>query len=148
MRVEGPEVHPSPAAAPLWKLPGCTSGAESRGRPTFPSLPGPEAVTAGPAPTPHPVPAMRQQITNFSVHQTAKVLAVLYGLMGLVFVPIFLVINTVSPDGEGIRPGLLILFPLLYAAFGYCFVAIGCAFYNFVAGRVGGIEVELNAESG
>jgi hypothetical protein len=91
---------------------------------------------------------MRQQIVNFSVHQTAKVLAVLYGLMGLIFVPIFLVVNLVSPDGEGISPGLLILFPLLYAAFGYVFVAIGCAIYNFVAGRVGGIEVTLDAEPG
>jgi len=30
----------------------------------------------------------------------------------------------------------------MYAVFGYIFVNIGCLLYNFIAARVGGIEVE------
>ncbi len=32
------------------------------------------------------------------------------------------------------------------AVAGFVFTAIGCAIYNFVAGYVGGIEVELESE--
>ena len=32
----------------------------------------------------------------------------------------------------------------VYGVIGFIFTAIGCAIYNFVAGLVGGIEVELD----
>lgn len=57
-----------------------------------------------------------QQIQRFGIGQTAKVAGVLYGLMGLVFVPIFFIAAMVAPKESG---------------------------FNLVAGWVGGIEVEL-----
>ena len=95
---------------------------------------------------------MRQQISRLSIHQTAKVLAILYGMMGLVFVPIFLAMSLMAPGGAegpfgmGMGLGFALIFPVMYAVFGYVFVAIGCLLYNLVAGWVGGIEVELRAE--
>jgi hypothetical protein len=90
---------------------------------------------------------MRQQISRLSVHQTAKVLAILYGMMGLLVIPFFLVLPMLAPgEAEGFGIGLALLFPLIYAVFGYVFVAIGCLLYNLVAGWVGGIEVEMRAE--
>lgn len=47
---------------------------------------------------------MRQQVTAFSVHQTAKVAAVLYAVMALLFVPIFYVIGMASGAGFGNLP--------------------------------------------
>ncbi len=87
---------------------------------------------------------MPQQIRKFGVLQTAKVIAVLYALMGLVFVPIFLVIAMFSPTKDGPGTGFALLMPVLYGVLGFVFTAIGCAIYNFVAGLVGGIEVELD----
>jgi len=84
-----------------------------------------------------------QRITKFSVVQTAKVLGVLYALMGLVFVPIFLVAGRMTPGGQAFGMGFALALPIIYGVMGFVFTAIGCALYNMVSGWVGGIEVEL-----
>jgi hypothetical protein len=84
-----------------------------------------------------------QQIRRFGVGQTAKVVAVLYALMGVVVLPIFLVASMISPRQAGFGAGFALALPILYGVLGFVFTAIGCAIYNFVAGLVGGIEVEL-----
>jgi hypothetical protein len=83
------------------------------------------------------------QIRRFGVGQTAKVVGALYALMGLVFVPIVLIASMVSPNKPGIGAGFALALPIIYGILGFIFTAIGCAIYNFVAGLVGGIEVEL-----
>lgn len=87
---------------------------------------------------------MSQRIRKFGVLQTAKVVAVLYALMGLVFVPVFLIVSMFSPNKDGIGTGFALVMPILYGVLGFVFTAIACAIYNFVAGLVGGIEVELD----
>jgi hypothetical protein len=86
---------------------------------------------------------MPQRIRKFGVLQTAKVVAVLYALMGLVLVPIFLIVSMFSPAKEGPGPVFALLMPILYGLLGFIFTAIACAIYNLVAGLVGGVEVEL-----
>jgi hypothetical protein len=86
---------------------------------------------------------MAQRIRRFGIGQTAKVVAALYTLMGLVFVPVFLVASMFSPDYAGLGTGFAIAMPIIYGVMGFIFTAIGCAIYNFVAGFVGGIEVDL-----
>jgi hypothetical protein len=88
---------------------------------------------------------MAQQIRRFGIGQTAKVVAVLYTLLGLVFVPVFLLAAMFSPRETGFGTGLAVALPILYGVMGFIFTAIACAIYNFVAGFVGGIEVELEA---
>jgi len=87
---------------------------------------------------------MPQQIRRFGVGQTAKVVGVLYGLMGLVFVPVVLIISMVSPAEAGFGPGFALALPIIYGVLGFIFTALGCVLYNFVAGLVGGVEVELD----
>lgn len=87
------------------------------------------------------------RIGRFGIAQTAKVLGVLYALMGLVFVPFLLIaaMFTPSESESSFGVGLAIMLPLLYGLVGFVFTAIGCALYNLVAGWVGGIEVELES---
>lgn len=84
------------------------------------------------------------QIRRFGVGQTAKVIGVLYALMGLIFVPFLLIVSMYSPSKPGIGPGFALLLPIIYGVLGFIFTALGCVIYNFVAGLVGGVEVELD----
>jgi hypothetical protein len=85
-----------------------------------------------------------QQVRRFGIGQTAKVVGILYGLMGLIFLPILLLASMLSPNGLGYGIGFAIALPILYGICGFIFTAIACAIYNWVAGMVGGIEVDLD----
>ena len=85
------------------------------------------------------------QIRRFGVGQTAKVVGVLYALIGVVLVPFILIAAMYSPNKSGLGPGVALALHIIYGVAGFVFTAIGCAIYNFVAGLVGGIEVELDA---
>jgi hypothetical protein len=77
-------------------------------------------------------------------------MAVLYLIMGLCFVPFFLLVSaTVPPESEqalGFPMGtsFLLVMPFIYAVFGFVFTLIGAALYNLVAGFIGGIELDLD----
>lgn len=84
------------------------------------------------------------RIKRFAVHQTSKTMAALYALLGLVFVPIFLLVNTFTPPEEKLPGWLLFAGPILYGLCGYIFIAIACLIYNFMAQFTGGVEFEEN----
>jgi hypothetical protein len=86
------------------------------------------------------------QIKRFSIGQAAKVMGVLYVLIGLIFIPFFLLMGMLGPAEEtGFPLGTMfaVAMPVLYGIFGIITGAIGAALYNLVAGWVGGIQVEL-----
>jgi hypothetical protein len=91
---------------------------------------------------------MVQRLSRFSIGQTAKVLGLLYGLMGLIFLPFFLIATMLSPADNGFGVGFALALPILYGLLGFIFTAIGCALYNWVARKVGGIELSLDTEVG
>jgi hypothetical protein len=92
-----------------------------------------------------------RRIKRIAPLQLGKMLALLYGIMGLIFIPIFLLMSVVSSQmpseaqtgmmAMGI--GFAIFAPILYAIMGFIFGIIGAFIYNFVAKFVGGIEVEV-----
>jgi len=86
------------------------------------------------------------QLKRFGVFQTAKFAAALYGIASIVFmIPIGLMM-AMSDKGSSLAlfGGLLfLLMPIVYAVMGFIFVAIVCLLYNFLAGLIGGIEIEL-----
>ena len=87
---------------------------------------------------------MKTQITRFSPHQNAKVLAVLSAISSLIFlVPFTLIAIFTAPEGAGAMPlFMILLFPIFYLVFGYLMVAAGCWFYNAMFRHIGGIEFE------
>jgi hypothetical protein len=85
-----------------------------------------------------------QQIKRFSIGQSAKFLAVLYALFGLIFTPFFLLVDMFAPEGTaGFGTMFALAMPIIYGVMGIVGGAIGAALYNLVAGWVGGIEVEI-----
>lgn len=90
---------------------------------------------------------MTQRIERIAVHQTAKVIGVMYGAFGLIFMPFALIAFAYS---EGFSPLLgvgILLAPLWYGLMVYLVVALWILLYNFVASKVGGIEIRLSPES-
>ena len=90
---------------------------------------------------------MAQRIRRFGVGQTAKVLGVLYTLIGIVLLPLFLIASMFAPDQTGFGIGVAIALPVIYGIAGFVFTAIACLIYNMVAGWVGGIEIEIDEPS-
>ena len=88
---------------------------------------------------------MTHEIARFAPHKTAKVAAAIYGLISIPLVPIFWLASLASPNGIGIGGVFMLLLPVLYAGLGYVFTGLGCLTYNFVAGLIGGIEVDIDA---
>lgn len=86
---------------------------------------------------------MAQRIRNIDPVQAAKVVAVLYLLIGTVLIPIFLFLAFMDSNAFGFGMGFMILIPVVYAVMGFIGTIVACALYNLVAGWVGGIEVEL-----
>jgi hypothetical protein len=100
---------------------------------------------------------MIKRIKAIGPLQLGKVLAICYGLMALLIVPIFLVFGAIASlasraqGGMGPPPiaflgmgiGFAVLAPILYALMGFLTGVIGAFVYNLVVSWVGGIEIEV-----
>jgi hypothetical protein len=85
---------------------------------------------------------MIRQITRISVGQTAKVIAVFYGVVFLIVVVIYAVGMTLGPGNH--LPFLLVLFfPVIYALVLYVVFAGMAWIYNQIAAKIGGVEFEF-----
>lgn len=99
------------------------------------------------------------RIKSVGVMSVAKVMGLIYGALGLLIVPIFLVIGLASSmavkqaqaAGGNIPAALGPVFavmmaigaPIMYGLIGFITGAISALIYNLIAGWVGGIEMEL-----
>jgi hypothetical protein len=93
---------------------------------------------------------MIQRIRRFDVGQAAKVLGLLYLLLGVVFALIFWLVGSMIPASDRAQPGMalfggamLLFMPIFYGLIGAIMGAIVAALYNMIAGWVGGFEIEL-----
>ena len=94
-------------------------------------------------------------IKAVGVLSIAKIMGLIYGCMGLLFAPFFLLFGLVgsvagqskSPVngifGIGFGIALAILMPVFYGVMGFVAGAIGGLLYNLFARWVGGFELEM-----
>jgi hypothetical protein len=85
---------------------------------------------------------MKHRISHISVHRSALMVAALYFVLGLLFVPIFWAVSALNPT-EAMPLMLTLAFPFLYAILTYIFSALAFLLYNLIAGWVGGVEFTL-----
>jgi len=93
----------------------------------------------------------KRRIKRIAPLQLGKMLAVLYGILGLIFIPFFLFMTALTSQipaeqRTGIvamGAGFAICAPILYAIMGFIIGIIGAFIYNLVAKFIGGVEVEV-----
>jgi hypothetical protein len=92
-------------------------------------------------------------IQSVGVLSAAKIMGLIQGSLGLIFMPFFLLFAALGMAAGGkasVFGGvagivLAVFIPVLYAALGFITGAIGGLLYNLFAKWVGGIEVEVGA---
>lgn len=97
-----------------------------------------------------PLVSSKRTLKRIGPLQLGKMLGLLYGIMGLLFLPVFLLTAFLAPPAPngGALPvffgiGFAIAAPFFYAAMGFITGAFGALLYNFLAKWIGGIEVEV-----
>lgn len=98
-----------------------------------------------------PVLASKRRLKRIAPLQLGKMLAVVYGILGLLFIPFFLLTSVFArqlPAQQRVGMlafgvGFAVCAPFLYAAMGFVFGALSAFIYNLVAKWIGGIEVEV-----
>jgi hypothetical protein len=95
-----------------------------------------------------------QVVRSVGVLSVAKILGLIYGCMGLIFAPFFLLFGLIgSLAGQQKTPfagifGVVfaILMPVIYGVMGFVTGAIGALLYNLFAKLVGGFEIEIDLQ--
>jgi hypothetical protein len=93
---------------------------------------------------------MKRRLTNVNPLKLGITLAVIYGIMSLVFmIPIFLIMSLVGAASARTGPqalpaifsGVFVIFlPIIYAVLGFIGGVIAAFIYNLVAKWTGGVE--------
>ncbi|HVN18338.1 MAG TPA: DUF3566 domain-containing protein [Dongiaceae bacterium] len=87
-------------------------------------------------------------LKSVGVMSVAEISGFLYGCVGLLVAPLFLLIGffgTLAGHNNSAFTGVItaLLIPFLYGVLGFFMGAIGAFLYNLLSDRVGGIELEL-----
>jgi hypothetical protein len=87
------------------------------------------------------------KLTRIAPWQAAKLFAVVYFILSLIFVVPLELIALLAPTRAGpgphFNPAVIILFPFVYALAALIFVPLGCWIYNLAARLVGGLDVTI-----
>jgi membrane associated rhomboid family serine protease len=100
---------------------------------------------------------MTRKVKRVAPLQLGQMMGILYGLMGLIFLPFFFLAGLAGAFAQhatndnsgataaaaGVMFGFGLFMPVMYAVFGFIFGVISAALYNLVARWIGGIEVEV-----
>ena len=89
---------------------------------------------------------MKFHLVRIDPFRAARVAAAMYFLVGLAILPFLYFAFVVAPTGIGFSLSIILLSPFLTSGLGYASTALGCMFYNWLAGRFGGLEVELHRQ--
>jgi len=100
---------------------------------------------------------MTRRIKRIAPLQAGKMLAVVYGCMGLIFLPFFAIAGMLGVFAQhaqlehaapaaligDVMVGMGIFFPIIYGMMGFILGVVSAALYNLVARWIGGFEVEV-----
>lgn len=95
---------------------------------------------------------MRRELVRIAPIKAANVIsllyAILFGAMALLFLPFFAFLPLQDQQGNSVSAApiltMILLYPVLGAVTGWIGVATMASLYNFIARRIGGIQVEVS----
>ena len=89
---------------------------------------------------------MKKRLTRIAPLRAGIMLACLYGMFGLIFLPIFIFATRAIPEGSGSGMGIIFAVTLLifYAFGGFVAGIIFAALYNLIAKLTGGLQFEVS----
>ena len=86
---------------------------------------------------------MKKQIARISILQSSKIMTALYVLMGFIYSLIAIPMIVFGTPTLRIMGILYLFMPVVMGIFGFVFFVIFAAIYNFLASKLGGVEVEI-----
>ena len=93
---------------------------------------------------------MKKRLTRVTPLRAGVVLGILYGLLGLIAAPFFLLAAILGAKTSGAMAvggiAFAVLIPVLYAVAGFIGGIIAAFFYNLVAKWTGGLEFEVSED--
>jgi Transmembrane domain of unknown function (DUF3566) len=98
-----------------------------------------------------PTLSTTKRVKRIAPLQLGKIMGLCYGIMGLCFCPIFLVISFFAPHASNQQgasvfafgTAFALLMPVFYGVMGFVLGIISAFVYNIIAKWIGGIEVEV-----
>jgi hypothetical protein len=93
-------------------------------------------------------------VKSVGVLSIAKIMGLVYGCMGLIVAPLFLLISMIgafagtdkNPFAGAIGIVMAVAMPIFYGIFGFIAGAIGGLLYNLFANAVGGVQLDLEIQ--
>lgn len=86
---------------------------------------------------------MKHEVKKFDPLSTSKITALLYAPFGLIHVALgVMMLNNTNPQDD-VTAKIFLLMPLIMAVATFVSTYIGCVVYNWLASKIGGVEVEL-----
>ena len=85
-----------------------------------------------------------RRLTRVAPLKAGVVLGILYGILGLIAAPFFLLAAFAGGEGAAAGIGLAVMLPIMYAVGGFVGGIISAALYNLVAKWTGGLEFEVS----
>lgn len=85
---------------------------------------------------------MKTQLTRISIHQTSKVVAILYTIITFI-IALVMAMVAIYQENYGTAVAIIIIAPIFYGIVGYLISAFIYLIYNWIAKRFGGIEFTL-----
>jgi hypothetical protein len=91
-------------------------------------------------------------VKKVGVMSLAKVMGIIYGALGLIFIPfalIFAAASAVSGEASTMIGGMVgaiviaVLAPFIYGCMGFISGALIAWLYNLIAGKFGGLELQV-----
>ena len=86
---------------------------------------------------------MKTQITNISIYQNAKFLAVLVLPFSFIYALIGIIFLLTGIEELSMTAYVFISAPIWFSLIYFVIIAVGAMIYNLLASKIGGIEFEL-----
>ncbi len=86
---------------------------------------------------------MKHRLMRVDPLCAARVIALLFFLVGVGVLPFLYYGFVLTPEGIGFSSTVVLIEPVLLSGLGFTMTLLTCVLFNWLTGRFGGLEIEL-----